>query len=105
MLIQIATLSRYLPLSLSGVHIQEAAETPEGSIQLRIGGTNVNADESVDSRVVSTDSGSVNFGVLYRWVNIIECAIYFAAVSLIYYHYLYQYNYISFASFNHGHAS
>ncbi|VDL60766.1 unnamed protein product [Hymenolepis diminuta] len=64
---------------LSGVHIQEAAETPEGSIQLRIGGTNVNADESVDSRVVSTDNGFVNFGVLYRWVNIIECAIYFAA--------------------------
>ncbi|VUZ51116.1 unnamed protein product [Hymenolepis diminuta] len=63
----------------TGVHIQEAAETPEGSIQLRIGGTNVNADESVDSRVVSTDNGFVNFGVLYRWVNIIECAIYFAA--------------------------
>nr|CDS26723.2 protein SMG5 [Hymenolepis microstoma] len=61
------------------IHIQEAAETPEGSIQLRLGGTNLNADESVDGRVTSTDSDPVNFGVLYRWVNIIECSIYFAS--------------------------
>ncbi|VDO06127.1 unnamed protein product [Rodentolepis nana] len=61
------------------IHIQEATETPEGSIQLRLGGTNLNADESVDSRVMSTDNTPVNFGVLYRWVNIIECSIYFAS--------------------------